>query len=59
MRFRSSVAIDLGTVNTLVWVAGRGILLELSTDRPEAEVRADLRDGLAARGLVLSLAGEA
>jgi adenylate kinase len=36
---------------------GRGILLELSTDRPEADVRADLRDGLAARGLVLSLAG--
>jgi adenylate kinase len=37
---------------------GRGILLEVSTDRPEEEVRADLRDGLAARGLVLSLAGE-
>jgi rod shape-determining protein MreB and related proteins len=31
MRFRSSVAIDLGTVNTLVWVAGRGILLEEPT----------------------------
>jgi hypothetical protein len=30
----------------------------VNTDRPEAEVRADLRDGLAARGLVLSLAGE-
>jgi rod shape-determining protein MreB and related proteins len=28
MRFRSSVAIDLGTVNTLVWIAGRGIVLE-------------------------------
>jgi len=28
MRFRGSVAIDLGTVNTLVWVAGRGIVLE-------------------------------
>jgi rod shape-determining protein MreB and related proteins len=28
MRFRSSVAIDLGTVNTLVWVAGRGIVLD-------------------------------
>jgi adenylate kinase len=37
---------------------GRGILLEVSTDRPEADVRADLKDGLAARGLVLSLAGE-
>ena len=30
---------------------GRGILLELSTDRPEADVRADLRDWLEARGL--------
>jgi rod shape-determining protein MreB and related proteins len=28
MRMRGSVAIDLGTVNTLVWVAGRGIVLE-------------------------------
>jgi len=28
MRLRGSVAIDLGTVNTLVWVAGRGIVLE-------------------------------
>ena len=31
MRFRGSVAIDLGTVNTLVWVAGRGIVLEEPT----------------------------
>ncbi len=31
MRFRSSVAIDLGTVNTLVWVTGRGIVLEEPT----------------------------
>src|SRR5580692_4639201 len=31
---------------------GRGILLELSTDRPEAEVRADLRNWLEARGLL-------
>jgi adenylate kinase len=31
---------------------GRGILLELSTDRPEADVRADLRDWLEARGLI-------
>ncbi len=30
---------------------GRGILLELSTNRPEADVRADLRDWLEARGL--------
>jgi rod shape-determining protein MreB len=28
MRLRGSVAIDLGTVNTIVWVAGRGIMLE-------------------------------
>jgi adenylate kinase len=35
---------------------GRGILLELSTDRPEADVRADLRDWLEARGLVLPAA---
>ena len=31
MRLRSSVAIDLGTVNTLVWVAGRGIVLDEPT----------------------------
>jgi rod shape-determining protein MreB len=28
MRIRGSVAIDLGTVNTLVWVADRGLVLE-------------------------------
>ena len=28
MRFRSGVAIDLGTVNTLVHVVGRGIVIE-------------------------------
>src|ERR1700735_3112797 len=28
MRIRGSVAIDLGTVNTLIWVAGRGVVLE-------------------------------
>jgi rod shape-determining protein MreB and related proteins len=28
MRIRGSVAIDLGTVNTLVWVDGRGLVLE-------------------------------
>jgi rod shape-determining protein MreB and related proteins len=28
MRIRGSIAIDLGTVNTLVWVAGRGLVLE-------------------------------
>ena len=31
---------------------GRGILLELSTDRLEGDVRADLRDWLEARGLL-------
>jgi adenylate kinase len=31
---------------------GRGILLELSTDRPEADVQADLRRWLEARGLL-------
>ena len=28
MRIRGSVAIDLGTVNTLIWVAGRGVVLD-------------------------------
>jgi adenylate kinase len=37
---------------------GRGILLELSTDRSEAEVQADLRDWLQARGLIPRVAGE-
>jgi adenylate kinase len=36
---------------------GRGLLLELSTDRPEADVRADLRDRLEARGLMPPMAG--
>ena len=31
MRFRSGVAIDLGTVNTLVYVSGRGIVVEEPT----------------------------
>ena len=31
MRFRGSVAVDLGTVNTSIWVAGRGIVLEEPT----------------------------
>jgi adenylate kinase len=35
----------------------RGILLELSTDRPEADVQADLRDWLGARGLMPPDAG--
>ena len=29
--FSNDLAIDLGTVNTLVWVAGRGIVLEEPT----------------------------
>jgi adenylate kinase len=37
---------------------GRGILLELSTDRPEEEVRAELRGWLQGRGL-LPVAGSA
>ena len=35
----------------------RGILIELSTDRPEADVRADLRDWLEARGPMRPVAG--
>src|ERR1700757_3647816 len=31
MRIRGSVAIDLGTVNTLVWVGGRGLGVEEPT----------------------------
>jgi adenylate kinase len=38
---------------------GRGILLELSTDRPEQDVHADLRAKLQARGLSLSAAAGA
>jgi adenylate kinase len=37
----------------------RGILLELSTDRPEADVRADLRDWLEARRLLPAVASGA
>jgi len=37
---------------------GRGTLLELSTDRPQADVQADLRDWLEARGLVPPVAGD-
>ena len=36
---------------------GRGILLELNTDRPEAEVRADLRAWFEARDLMRPVAG--
>jgi len=37
---------------------GRGILLELSTDRPEADVQADLQDWLETRELMPPVAGE-
>ena len=37
---------------------GRGILLELSTDRPEPEVQADLLDWFQARGLIQGVAAE-
>jgi rod shape-determining protein MreB and related proteins len=40
MRIRGSVAIDLGTVNTLIWVDGRGIVL----DEPSA-IAIDARSG--------------
>jgi len=42
MRLRSGVAIDLGTVNTLVYVAGRGIVVEepsaIAISRPAGRV---------------------
>jgi adenylate kinase len=37
---------------------GRGILLELSTDRPEADVQADLRGWLESRGLLPPVTGK-
>jgi adenylate kinase len=46
------------TAPLIEYYRGRGILLELSTDRPEAEVQADLLDQLAARGLMLPMAME-
>lgn len=46
------------TAPLIDYYRSRGILLELSTDRPEAEVRADLLDRLQARGLMQHLAGE-
>jgi len=41
------------TAPLVAYYRDRGILLELSTDRPEEDVRADLRDWLEARGLVV------
>lgn len=40
------------TAPLIDYYRGRGILLELSTDRPEADVRADLLNRLQARGLM-------
>lgn len=46
------------TAPLIDYYRGRGILLELSTDRPEAEVQQNLLDRLHARGLMLPVAGE-
>ena len=46
------------TAPLIDYYRGRGILLELSTDRPEADVRADLVNQLQARGLMVPRAGE-
>jgi adenylate kinase len=45
------------TAPLVEYYRGRGILLELSTDRPEAEVQADLLDWLEERGLMPPAAG--
>jgi adenylate kinase len=46
------------TAPLIDYYRGRGILLELSTNRPEAEVQADLLDRLQDRGLMLPGARE-
>jgi rod shape-determining protein MreB and related proteins len=46
MRLRSGVAIDLGTVNTLVYVAGRGIVIE----EPSAIAISRVTGGVVAAG---------
>ena len=45
MRLRGSIAIDLGTTNTLIWVAGRGLVI----DEPSA-IALDTATGKVARG---------
>ena len=44
MRLRAGVAIDLGTVNTLVYVAGRGLVIDepsaIAVDRATGKVTA-------------------
>jgi adenylate kinase len=46
------------TAPLIEYYRGRGILLEVSTDRPEAEVQADLLSKLQARGLMPPVGGE-
>ncbi len=46
------------TAPLIEYYRGRGILLEVSTDRPEAEVQADLLGRLQARGLLVPVRGE-
>src|SRR5579863_5682972 len=54
MRLRAGVAIDLGTVNTLVWIAGRGIVVEepsaVAIDRASGRVAAAGRQADALAG---------
>ncbi len=44
MRLRAGVAIDLGTVNTLIWIAGRGLVVEepsaIAVDQSSGKVAA-------------------
>lgn len=54
MRIRGSVAIDLGTVNTLVWVAGRGLVLE----EPSAIAIDTANGGVAAIGVAADVLAE-
>ena len=57
---RHRLAVFAGETAPLVdYYRSREILLELSTDRPEAEVRADLRAWFEARGLMRSADGKA
>ncbi|HEY2575424.1 MAG TPA: rod shape-determining protein [Streptosporangiaceae bacterium] len=54
MRLRAGVAIDLGTVNTLVWVAGRGLVIDepsaVAIDRASGSVAATGRSADALAG---------
>jgi len=56
---RHRIAVFASETAPLVeYYRGRGILLELSTDRPESEVQAELLDWLHARGLLHPVAGK-